>query len=130
MAAFWRRRACLMEACSVVVVIWPAIEDALISIARSIELVGCTDCIMTSPRGGPALLFGRPRFSLRGTIVRHVLNSILGLLVAQLASSAELQNLAADARSILGAEQGVYVEAADGAVLLSQAAAKPVHPAS
>jgi D-alanyl-D-alanine carboxypeptidase/D-alanyl-D-alanine-endopeptidase (penicillin-binding protein 4) len=85
---------------------------------------------MTSPRGGPALLFGRPRFGLRGTIVRHVLTAILGLLVAQLASSAELQNLEKDARSILGAEQGVYVEAADGTLLLSQAAAKPVHPAS
>jgi D-alanyl-D-alanine carboxypeptidase/D-alanyl-D-alanine-endopeptidase (penicillin-binding protein 4) len=34
------------------------------------------------------------------------------------------------ARSILGASQGVYVEAADGSVLLAQAAARPVHPAS
>lgn len=34
------------------------------------------------------------------------------------------------ARAILGAEQGVYVEAADGTVLLAQAAAHAVHPAS
>jgi D-alanyl-D-alanine carboxypeptidase len=39
-------------------------------------------------------------------------------------------SLAADARSILGVDQGVYVEAADGKVLLAQAAARPVHPAS
>jgi D-alanyl-D-alanine carboxypeptidase/D-alanyl-D-alanine-endopeptidase (penicillin-binding protein 4) len=38
--------------------------------------------------------------------------------------------LAAAARSILGAGQGVYVEAADGTVLLAQAAATAVHPAS
>jgi serine-type D-Ala-D-Ala carboxypeptidase/endopeptidase (penicillin-binding protein 4) len=38
--------------------------------------------------------------------------------------------LAVAAVSILGANQGVYVEAADGTVLLSQAAESPVHPAS
>jgi D-alanyl-D-alanine carboxypeptidase/D-alanyl-D-alanine-endopeptidase (penicillin-binding protein 4) len=62
--------------------------------------------------------------------VRHALISILGLLASQAASSGESQSLAAQAQSILGAEQGVYVEAADGTVLLAQAAAKPVHPAS
>jgi D-alanyl-D-alanine carboxypeptidase/D-alanyl-D-alanine-endopeptidase (penicillin-binding protein 4) len=47
-----------------------------------------------------------------------------------MASGGDLPSLAADARSILGAGQGVYVEAADGRVLLAQAAAQPVHPAS
>jgi D-alanyl-D-alanine carboxypeptidase len=56
--------------------------------------------------------------------------AVLGLLSAPLRSSAEPQSLAAAARSILGADQGVYVEAADGTVLLAQAAATPVHPAS
>jgi D-alanyl-D-alanine carboxypeptidase/D-alanyl-D-alanine-endopeptidase (penicillin-binding protein 4) len=55
---------------------------------------------------------------------------MLGLLGATVASGDELRGLTAAARSILGAEQGVYVEAADGTVLLAQAAATPVHPAS
>ena len=63
-------------------------------------------------------------------IVRYALISILGLLASQAASSDESASLASQAQSILGAEQGVYVEAADGTVLLAQAAAKPVHPAS
>jgi D-alanyl-D-alanine carboxypeptidase/D-alanyl-D-alanine-endopeptidase (penicillin-binding protein 4) len=46
------------------------------------------------------------------------------------ASGAELAGLEPLARSILGADQGVYIEAADGTVLLSQAADVPVHPAS
>jgi D-alanyl-D-alanine carboxypeptidase/D-alanyl-D-alanine-endopeptidase (penicillin-binding protein 4) len=60
-------------------------------------------------------------------MVRSILISILGLLVARIAAGA---SLAADARFILGPDQGVYVEAADGRVLLAQAAARPVHPAS
>jgi serine-type D-Ala-D-Ala carboxypeptidase/endopeptidase (penicillin-binding protein 4) len=63
-------------------------------------------------------------------IVRYALISILGLLASQAASSGESTSLVSQAQSILGAEQGVYVEAADGTVLLAQAAAKPVHPAS
>jgi D-alanyl-D-alanine carboxypeptidase/D-alanyl-D-alanine-endopeptidase (penicillin-binding protein 4) len=59
--------------------------------------------------------------------VRSILISLLGLLIARAAAGA---SLATDARSILGADQGVYVEAADGRVLLAQAAARPVHPAS
>jgi D-alanyl-D-alanine carboxypeptidase/D-alanyl-D-alanine-endopeptidase (penicillin-binding protein 4) len=59
--------------------------------------------------------------------VRLILISFLGLLVAPIAAGA---SLATDARSILGRDQGVYVEAADGKVLLEQAAARPVHPAS
>lgn len=39
-------------------------------------------------------------------------------------------SLAFLARSILGTDQGVYVEAADGTILLAQAADLPVHPAS
>jgi serine-type D-Ala-D-Ala carboxypeptidase/endopeptidase (penicillin-binding protein 4) len=55
----------------------------------------------------------------------------LGLLmIADGASGAEPGTLATAARTILGADQGVYVEAADGTVLLSQVASKPVHPAS
>lgn len=38
--------------------------------------------------------------------------------------------LASAARNILGAGQGVYVEAADGTVLVAQAASRAVHPAS
>ncbi|MDB6161309.1 MAG: hypothetical protein JWO04_5015 [Gammaproteobacteria bacterium] len=62
--------------------------------------------------------------------MRPILILILSLLVIRIASGGELPSLAADARSILGADQGVYVEAADGKVLLGQAAARPVHPAS
>ncbi|HEV7432628.1 MAG TPA: D-alanyl-D-alanine carboxypeptidase [Steroidobacteraceae bacterium] len=47
-----------------------------------------------------------------------------------LACGSELSGLASLARSILGADQGVYVEAADGTLLLAQAATVPVHPAS
>ena len=52
------------------------------------------------------------------------------MLGAAVASGAELRELAAAARTIVGATQGVYVEAADGTALLAQAADKPVHPAS
>jgi D-alanyl-D-alanine carboxypeptidase/D-alanyl-D-alanine-endopeptidase (penicillin-binding protein 4) len=62
--------------------------------------------------------------------VRPFLISLLGLFAAPIACGGELRSLATDARSILGADQGVYVEAADGRVLLAQAAARPVHPAS
>jgi D-alanyl-D-alanine carboxypeptidase/D-alanyl-D-alanine-endopeptidase (penicillin-binding protein 4) len=56
--------------------------------------------------------------------------AVLGLLPVPHSSSAELQDFATAAQSILGADQGVYIEAADGSVLLAQAAATPVHPAS
>jgi D-alanyl-D-alanine carboxypeptidase/D-alanyl-D-alanine-endopeptidase (penicillin-binding protein 4) len=62
--------------------------------------------------------------------LRYLLSAVLGLLIAPIASSAELPGLAEAARTILGADQGVYVEAADATVLLAQAASKPVHPAS
>ena len=56
--------------------------------------------------------------------------AIAALLAVPIASSTELRGLAAAARSILGINQGVYVEAADGTVLLAQAASTAVHPAS
>jgi D-alanyl-D-alanine carboxypeptidase/D-alanyl-D-alanine-endopeptidase (penicillin-binding protein 4) len=62
--------------------------------------------------------------------LRAFLIPILGLLGATVASSAELRGLTSAARSLLGATQGVYVEADDGTVLLAQAADHPVHPAS
>ncbi len=46
------------------------------------------------------------------------------------AIAAHQPTLAHLAHAVLGAGQGVYVEAADGTVLLAQAADKPVHPAS
>ncbi len=45
-------------------------------------------------------------------------------------SRAEIPALVSAARSILGSDQGVCVEAADGSQLLAQAATRPVHPAS
>jgi serine-type D-Ala-D-Ala carboxypeptidase/endopeptidase (penicillin-binding protein 4) len=62
--------------------------------------------------------------------LRHVVIAVLGLLGASAAWGGEIRDLAAAARSILGASQGVYVEAADGTVLLAQSAARAVHPAS
>ncbi len=52
------------------------------------------------------------------------------VLCAGFANGAELAALPQLARSILGADQGVYVEATDGSVLVAQAASVPVHPAS
>jgi D-alanyl-D-alanine carboxypeptidase/D-alanyl-D-alanine-endopeptidase (penicillin-binding protein 4) len=62
--------------------------------------------------------------------VRLILILMLVLPAARIASGGERSTLATDARSILGAGQGVYVEAVNGKVLLAQAAAQPVHPAS
>ncbi|MGH8254246.1 MAG: D-alanyl-D-alanine carboxypeptidase [Steroidobacteraceae bacterium] len=61
------------------------------------------------------------------------------VLLAMLAASSALadstappgnRSLAHLARAVLGVGQGVYVETADGTVLLAQAAELPVHPAS
>ncbi len=46
------------------------------------------------------------------------------------APGAAAPDLAAIARATLGADQGVYVESADGRVLLEQVASRAVHPAS
>ncbi len=62
--------------------------------------------------------------------MRIVLTAILGLLLCARGSAATSGGFAAEARKILGPDQGVYVEAANGQVLLAQAAAIPVHPAS
>jgi D-alanyl-D-alanine carboxypeptidase/D-alanyl-D-alanine-endopeptidase (penicillin-binding protein 4) len=62
--------------------------------------------------------------------LRVVLFALLLASVAASAQPAPLPDLAAAARSILGADQGVYIEAANGTVLLAQAASVPVHPAS
>jgi len=64
---------------------------------------------------------------------RSVLVTFLAALAAAGAASArasDLASLTTAARTILGPEQGVYVEAADGTVLLAQAASTAVHPAS
>ena len=71
--------------------------------------------------------------------MRFVVTVIAGLLAsvglpaptAPLAApTAARKDLSSLARSILGEGQGVYIESADGTVLLAQAAATPVHPAS
>lgn len=51
----------------------------------------------------------------------------LGLLLVSPAHAADLN---AEAKRLLGAGQGVHVESEDGAVLVSQAASRAVHPAS
>ena len=63
--------------------------------------------------------------------MRRVIAALLGAMsVLAVAQAAELTPLAAAARQIVGIDQGVYVETADGTALVSQAAAVPVHPAS
>ena len=52
------------------------------------------------------------------------------LLTASLTTLPAAADLAADARKLVGEGQGVYVEAEDGTVLVAQAAARAVHPAS
>jgi len=59
-----------------------------------------------------------------------VLTAALVLLAGSWAAARDHDDLRAAAHAILGANQGVYVEAADGEVLLAQAARHPVHPAS
>jgi D-alanyl-D-alanine carboxypeptidase/D-alanyl-D-alanine-endopeptidase (penicillin-binding protein 4) len=62
--------------------------------------------------------------------LRSIVIAILGLFAAATAAAEELPGLAAAARSILGPDQGVYVETTGGMVLVAQAADRPVHPAS
>ncbi len=96
---------------------------------------------MQAPRPIPMATPTAPRFALP-PVARAVL-ALLGLcgscgvwglcVMAALpdgAQAAPLSGLAAAARSILGADQGVYVESADGTVLLAQMASRAVHPAS
>jgi D-alanyl-D-alanine carboxypeptidase/D-alanyl-D-alanine-endopeptidase (penicillin-binding protein 4) len=60
------------------------------------------------------------------------LDAGLALLVAIFAGAAAAGtvDLGAEARRIVGADQGVHVETQDGTVLVSQAGARAVHPAS
>ena len=62
------------------------------------------------------------------TLYPRLLGAVL--LLAGAAAAREPPSLASLARSTLGAGQGVYVEAADGTILLAQAADRAVHPAS
>lgn len=62
--------------------------------------------------------------------MRRVAFALIGFCAVASAGAAEPGDLVAEARAILGPGQGVYVEAADGQVLVAQAAAVPVHPAS
>jgi len=70
-----------------------------------------------------------------GAAVKLVLRS-LAITAAAVATSggasraANPPDLAPLARTILGADQGVYIESGDGSVLVAQAQALPVHPAS
>jgi len=54
----------------------------------------------------------------------------LATLAPFAARGAPSVSLAQQARTLVGAGQGVHVEAEDGSVLVSQAAERPVHPAS
>jgi D-alanyl-D-alanine carboxypeptidase/D-alanyl-D-alanine-endopeptidase (penicillin-binding protein 4) len=62
--------------------------------------------------------------------MRYVSILVLGVFASTLAAAGAPPSLAQEARIIVGANQGVYVEAEDGSILLSQAASIPVHPAS
>jgi D-alanyl-D-alanine carboxypeptidase/D-alanyl-D-alanine-endopeptidase (penicillin-binding protein 4) len=59
-----------------------------------------------------------------------VVASILGMVASPWALGAPSQGLAEEARTILGAGQGVFIEDSVGTVLLDQAGSIPVHPAS
>lgn len=65
-------------------------------------------------------------------MLRSVVTLNLGLLAVAVAQAATgtATELSQAAREILGENQGVYIESADGSVLLAQAAQIPVHPAS
>ena len=62
--------------------------------------------------------------------MRPILIVVWSVLAGQAALGAGKSDLAANARAILGANQGVYVETRDGTALLAQAASIAVHPAS
>src|SRR5581483_3391304 len=123
----WRGRA-LRDRCRA-----GGCRDADPSISRAQG--GHGRCWAVDPRAaravgrGPARRVARPIWVVDQGLIKLLL-AILGLCAATIAAGAELPGLAAEARSILGADQGVYVEGADGTVLLAQAAAKAVHPAS
>jgi D-alanyl-D-alanine carboxypeptidase/D-alanyl-D-alanine-endopeptidase (penicillin-binding protein 4) len=78
-------------------------------------------------RSGPLLLLPPAEVT---NMLRVVSFAMLSLCAAAGAEAVLSGELAAQARSILGPDQGVYVEAAGGQVILTQAATVPVHPAS
>ncbi|MEB2346366.1 MAG: D-alanyl-D-alanine carboxypeptidase [Deltaproteobacteria bacterium] len=73
------------------------------------------------------MIVHRPSGSARPAFVPCA-SLVLALLLA--APPARAADLAERARTLVGADQGVYVEAEDGTVLVAQQAARPVHPAS
>jgi len=66
----------------------------------------------------------------KGAFYPRALAAVLLVAIATGSAAREPPSLADLARSLLGTGQGVYVEAADGTVLLAQAAQRAVHPAS
>jgi D-alanyl-D-alanine carboxypeptidase/D-alanyl-D-alanine-endopeptidase (penicillin-binding protein 4) len=68
--------------------------------------------------------------ALRGSSFRSFALAVLAASVVSAPLRAAAADLAAQARMLVGADQGVYVEAADGSVLVAQAAERAVHPAS
>ncbi|HEX2486197.1 MAG TPA: D-alanyl-D-alanine carboxypeptidase, partial [Myxococcota bacterium] len=80
--------------------------------------------VAASPSGGPAARKAAEAAS--GATPRSDTRSRTPAAPA----SALARALAQDARALVGADQGVYVEAADGTVLVAQAASRAVHPAS
>jgi serine-type D-Ala-D-Ala carboxypeptidase/endopeptidase (penicillin-binding protein 4) len=65
-----------------------------------------------------------------GAFYPHALAAVLLAAISTGSPAREPPSLAGLARSLLGSGQGVYVEAADGTVLLAQAERRAVHPAS
>lgn len=77
---------------------------------------------LASPSGGAV--------SVSWSRGERIASRLLLLWVVSLLPLAAGADLAERARTLVGADQGVYVEAEDGTVLVSQAAARAVHPAS
>ncbi|HTW75412.1 MAG TPA: D-alanyl-D-alanine carboxypeptidase [Steroidobacteraceae bacterium] len=67
---------------------------------------------------------------MRRPLLLLIVCGLAGAAGARAAPAGGLPGLTAAARAILGPDQGVYVESADGTVLVAQAAARAVHPAS
>ncbi len=82
---------------------------------RGAELPAVHACVAARPARG---------------VPRAIAVGLLALCVHAADASAAGANLAAEARRIVGAGQGVHVESETGTVLVSQAAERAVHPAS
>lgn len=68
--------------------------------------------------------------SLPAAVHRPSVRVLLLVLLLLAPPASRAADLAERARTLVGAGQGVYVEAEDGSVLVAQQAARPVHPAS